>query len=270
MKSITITALLTSSLLGSAVMMTGCQSTATASAPSQDAEMMSVAKTAAQPVTLDLKAGQVIQMATPKAKSGSAAAAARRTYGSKVLPFAQQFGNARLGQLKITETVVGKEKLDALAFYSFPDEASRAEFDAHPDWPEYKALRPEAWDDLMIYSSTMTEDLVLNFDPNKFYTLAVAWTNPENPDDYATYLDGVETDFERVGARFMYEFKNIDFQTNNDPNAKAPTQLTFVEWETEEGLMALLSGDAYKANSGYFQRGVADIKLYRLAVSPAP
>ncbi|MGJ8559022.1 MAG: hypothetical protein ACSHX3_02175 [Litorimonas sp.] len=266
MKSITITALLTSSLLGSAVMMTACQSSATASAPSQSAKMTPVAKTTAQPVTLDLKAGQVLQLAMPKARAGNAAKAARQAYYADAITLAEQFGDERLGGLSVTETVVGKAKPSALVFYAFPDEASRDRFEAHPDWPGYKAQRPDGWDALMIYSTTITEDLTLQFNPDKHYTLAVAWTNPENPDDYATYLDGVETDFDRVGARFMHEFKDIGYETNNDPNVTAPTQLTLVEWDTREGLMSLLGGEAYKANADYFQRGVAEFQFYRLEV----
>jgi len=265
MKSITITTLLTSGLLAAGLVLTGCQSSAAEMTPAS----APVVQAAAQPVTLDLKAGQVLQMAMPKARAGDAAKAARQAYYTTALPLAEEFGDERIGVLAVNETVVGTPKPSALIFYAFPDEASRDGFESHPDWPTYKAQRPDGWDELMIFSTTMTDDTVLQFNPDKHYTLAIAWTNPENPNDYARYLDGVETDFDRVGARFMHEFKDIVFETHQNPNAKAPTQLTLVEWDTREGLMALLGGDVYKANSGYFSRGVADIQLYRLNV-PKP
>jgi uncharacterized protein (DUF1330 family) len=269
MKSITITTLLTSSLIGAALVLAGCESAATGSAQSQSAQAVPTVKTIAQPVTLDLKAGQVLQMALPKPRSGEAAKAARQAYYADAITLAEQFGDERLGTLSVTETVVGKTKPSALVFYAFPDEASRNSFEAHPDWPGYKAQRPDGWDELMIYSTTIGENLALQFNPDKHYTLAVAWTNPKHADDYGRYLKGVEADFDRVGARFMHEFKDIGYETHQDPNAEAPAQLTLVEWNTREGLMSLLGGDAYKANAEYFQRSVADFQFYRLEV-PKP
>jgi uncharacterized protein (DUF1330 family) len=265
MKSITITALLTSALLGSGFILTGCQSSAVEMTPAS----VTSTQAASQAVTLDLKTGQVLQMAMPKPRSGDAAQAARRAYYATALPLAEEYGDERIGMLSVTDTVVGKSKPSALVFYAFPDEASRDGFEADPEWSTYKAQRPDGWDELMIFSTTMGEDTTLTFNPDKHYTLAIAWTNPENPSDYARYLEGLEADFDRVGARFMHEFRNIGFETHQDLEAKAPTQLTLVEWDTREGLMALLGGDVYKANSEYFSRGVADIQLYRLEV-PKP
>lgn len=271
MKSITFTALITSCVIGTAALATGCQSHAdpvtASSATGATATAMTPAT--AQAVTLDLTAGQVLQMAMPKPKSGDAAKAARQAYYQTALPLAEDFGDERLGMLQVTDTVVGTPKPSGLIFYAFPDEASRDGFEAHPDWPQYKAQRPQGWDELMVYSTTMREDLTLKFDPNKHYTLAIAWTNPESPDDYARYLEGVETDFDRVGARFMYEFKDIGLETHQDATATGPTQMTLVEWDTHDGLMSLLRGDAYKANAENFSRGVTDIQLYRLGV-PKP
>lgn len=266
MKSITITALLTSSMMGAALFIGGCQSSAAgnmaASAPSTPV----AAQMTAQAVTLDLKAGQVLQMALPKARSGEAAKAARQDYYANALTLAEQFGDERMGTLAVTETVVGSPKPAALIFYAFPDEAARDGFENHPDWAGYKAQRPDGWEELMIFSTTIDADMRLSFDPAKHYTIAIAWTNPDNPDDYARYLKGVEADFDRVGARFMHEFKDIGFETHQDVNAVAPTQMTLVEWDTREGLMGLLRGEVYKANADSFARGVKDIQLYRLAV----
>lgn len=262
MKSITITALLTSCIMGTAMFMTGCQSTVAAKTSAQSLPSTPIV----QSVTLDLKTGQVLQMAMPKPRSGDAAKAARLTYYDTALPLAEQFGDERLGMLRVTESIVGTPKPAAVIFYAFPDEASRNGFESHPDWAGYKAQRPVGWEELRVFSTTMTEDTALTFDPDKHYTLAIAWTNPEYPDDYARYLAGVETDFARVGARFMHEFKAISLETNADAPAQAPNQMTLVEWDTRDGLMSLLGGEVYKANASPFQRGVADIELYRLEV----
>lgn len=262
MKSITITALLTSCILGTTMFMTGCQSTVAAKTSSQSLQSTPII----QSVSLDLKAGQVLQMAMPKPRSGDAAKAARQTYYTTALPLAAQFGDERLGMLRVTESVVGTPKPAAVIFYAFPDEASRDGFESHPDWAAYKAQRPVGWEELRVFSTTMIEDTALTFNPDKHYTLAIAWTNPEYPGDYARYLEGVETDFARVGARFMHEFKGLSLETNADAPANAPDQMTIVEWDTKDGLMSLLGGEAYKANASHFRRGVADIQLYRLAV----
>lgn len=266
MKSMTISTWLTSSIMGATLLITGCQSMAAGKISSDVAQSTPMT----QSVTLDLKAGQVLQFAMPQPRSGDAAAIARQAYFRDAISLAASFGDEQLGMLQVTDTIYGEEKPTALIFYAFPDWASRREFEAHPDWPGYKAQRPDGWDALMIYSYTVSEDLKLEFNPEKHYTMLIAWTNPDGANDYAAYLEGIETDFERVGARFMHQFKGLGYETNNDPNANAPNQLTLVEWDTYEGLQNMVGGDVYKANAGNFQRGVAEIKLYRLAVPPAP
>lgn len=269
MKPITITALLTSSLLGSAMMMTACQSSAAVSAPLQSADMTPVMNTDTQPVTFDLKSGQVLQFVLSEVKSGDVAKASRRTYYQTALPLAQQFGLERLGQLQITETVVGTVNPTGLAFFRFPDENSLSSLRADADWPDYKAQRAVGWDELMIFSTTLDADLSIRFDPTKHYTLAIAWENPDNPDDYAQYLDRVEQDFDVVGARFIKKFRNIGYEDHNKPEGAAPDQLILVEWETKSGLDELLGSDSYEENSIYFQRGIEGFQFYRLEV-PTP
>lgn len=262
MKSVTLSALLTSCLLGIPMMVTACQSASPATSPATGVE----AKASA--LDLNLRAGQVLQLALVEPKAGDAAQAARQTYYRTALPLAEEFGDERLGQLGIAQTLVGEAKPASLIFYAFPDEASRDGFEAHPNWAEYKATRPEGWSNLMVYSTTIPQDMSLQFDPHKHYTLAVAWTTDDNPQDYDRYLEGVEAEFDTIGARFMHKFRNISYEDHNAPGATAPAQMTFVEWDSADGVQKLFQTDGYKNNQAFFQSGVKDIHFYRLS-SPA-
>lgn len=255
------TGFLTSCILGASIL-SGCATGTGAIFGSTTAQ-----STQAQPpLTLDLEAGQVLQIALPNARPGKRARDARKVYYDTAIALAEQYGDERLGMLEVTDTVIGGSNPDGVVFYTFPDEASRNRFEGHPDLPELKSMRRSGWSDLMIFSTTMAEDAKLRFDPQKNYTLAVAWANPANPTDYDRYLDGIEPEFDKVGARFVYKFRDIGYENQVGQDTIPPVQLTLVEWDAPDGLQALTGSQAYKDSVPYFQSGVADFQLFRLEV----
>jgi hypothetical protein len=137
---------------------------------------------------LTVAKGQVFSIVAPDVKDDGKAAISE--YYQQAFPLAESFGLKRHFGLSST-SLVGNYAADGFIFFSWPDEASENKFITHPKWPEIKALRPKGWDELRIYSSTVERDIDITFDSRKFYTLAVAWFNPENPNDYNTYLDAL-------------------------------------------------------------------------------
>jgi uncharacterized protein (DUF1330 family) len=215
--------------------------------------------------TLNLKKGQVLSIVAPVTKRGGKKALDE--YYSRVFPIAGKLGLKRVVQLDVGDKVVGDFDPEALLFFSWPNAEAEQQLYAHSDWPELKALRPKAWKELRIFSDVLEEDLNLTFDPDKYYTVAVAWINPENPTDYDQYLAGIEGDLHKIGGRFIYKMINPRFEKHAS-NLPAPGQLTFVEWDTKAGLSKLGSTDAYKNNVHFLSSGVVGFELHRIAFTP--
>ncbi len=70
---------------------------------------------------------------------------------------------------------------------------------------------------------------------------------------------------ERFGGKFIYKMHNPASETNQ-PSAKAPSQLTFVEWDSLDGFSKVQASDEYKASVPYFQAGVSKSEFYRMVV----
>lgn len=212
---------------------------------------------------LELKKYQYLSIVLPQSKPESDEA--RKAYYEQAFPLGSQFGLKREMALKNDHTIISDYKPSGAIFYSYPNKASETALSNHPDWPAIKALRPKAWEELKIYSAEIKEDISINFDPEKSYTLVVAWLNPENPNDYATYLDSIGPMLAEVGGRFVYKMKQPEFEAHT-PNAPAPGQLTFVEWDTLDGFSELRRKEAYKAVNHYIGSGTSAIEFYRLSV----
>ncbi len=219
-------------------------------------------------LNLDLKAGQVLQLALVRAKEGEAAQAVRQRYFQTAIPYAESLGDEFLGNLRIENTIIGENKPTAIAMYAFPDEAAQQAFQSSPDWPEYERMRREGWDELHVFSTTLVSDMQLKFVPSKNYTLAAAWTRPDTLDDYQRYLDGIESDFGEIGARYVAQFKGINLQSQTDEGGD-PSQLTFVEWSGAPDLKGLQQTTGYKENSKYFTKAMTRFDFYWLTV-PKP
>ena len=221
------------------------------------------------PLTLDLKAGQVLQFALVKSREGEAAQAVRARYFQTAIPYAESLGDEYLGNLNIKQTMIGKNKPAGIALYAFPNAAAQAKFQASPDWADYQKMRREGWEELHVLSTTVQKDMTLTFDPSKDYTLAVGWTKPGTSTDYNRYLDGIEPDFDEIGATYVARFEGLTLQSQTD-DASDPTHLTLVEWSDGPNLPGLQATEGYKANSKYFQAAISRFDFYWITTTGTP
>lgn len=215
---------------------------------------------------LTVAKGQYLSIIMPDAKSDADANAIRQTYYQQALPLGASFGLKRETQMKVDKAVISDYKPSGLIFFSYPDQASEKQLTAQPNWPAIKALRPQVWNELRIYSAAIEKGLDLNFDPAKYYTLVVAWTNPENPDDYQRYLTGIENEVRNAGGRFIYKMHNPKMEAHAT-DLKAPSQLTFVEWDAPGGFPKVQATADYKASAPYFQSGLTKFEFYEMSVN---
>ncbi len=214
---------------------------------------------AAPGFSVEMRRGEVLQVIASEAREGGQDAA--RTYGRTAFPIASSFGFQRLGQLNVTRSVISDFAPEVFSFFSWPDQASADDFAAHPDWPAIKATRPDAWSELKVYSIALQDDLSLQFDPAKHYTVVVAWLNEENPADYDRYLTGIEPAVTRAGGRFMYKMRGPSMESHASPPS-APSQLTFVEWDSPDGFSAVQQSPEYLAHQQYFGTSVERFEFY--------
>lgn len=165
--------------------------------------------------------------------------------------------------MRVGSTLVGEFKPNGFIFFSWPDEKAESQLTNHSQWPEIKSLRPKGWNELKIYSALAEQDINITFDSSKFYTLAVAWFNPERPKDYTDYLAGIENTVTKVGGRFILKVHHPRFEAHASPLIN-PGQITLVEWESPEGLAALQQSDAFKTFSPLLTTGVTAFELHNI------
>ncbi len=135
---------------------------------------------------------------------------------------------------------------------------------ANPQWPAIKAQRADAWDHLRIYNSEIKKDQTITFSPDKYYSVAVAWTNPDRPNDYRQYLSNLEDTVTGLGGRFVLKLENLKYETHTPP-FESPGQVMFVEWDTEEALTNLSSTEGFKQNVHLLRSGTTRFELHRIA-----
>ncbi|MEX0341628.1 MAG: DUF1330 domain-containing protein [Erythrobacter sp.] len=232
-----------------------------AAVPSHAQESAATAEAGAISFTLD--EGEVLQIIAPQSRVGGRGA--RQEYYDFVLPQAEALGFQRLGGLSVQQKVVSDYDPGAFQFFSWPDSASFARFEAHPEWPAYRDRRPDGWEELKIYTVEMESDLMLRFDPDKHYTVVVAWLDKENGEHYSRYLEGIETAVERAGGRFIAKFHDPAYETNAG-SPRAPGQITFVEWDSLDGFAEVQASQEYRARQPDFASGVERFEFYWLGL----
>lgn len=221
--------------------------------------------TATSATQLLLKKGQYLSIIMPEAKTSDEATESRQNYYKAAFPLGAKFGLKREASLAVDTAIISDYKPSAVIFFSYPDKQSEAGLAGHPDWPAIKATRPDIWNELKIFSAEAAEDIDINFNPDKSYTLVVAWKKDKNSDGYEKYLSGIEPAMTRAGGRFIYKMFNPELESNNG-SEPAPSQLTFVEWDSLDGFSKVQASAEYKASVPYFQSGVKKIEFYRISV----
>jgi len=210
---------------------------------------------------IELTQGQLLTIIEPLNKENSQEAV--KKYYQTAIPLAQKHGFKNEGTLVSQKTLVGKFAPPGVVFATWPNRQSEQSFLAEPEWPNLKEMRPLAWQELKIFTAEVSEDTVLSFDPDKHYTLAIAWFDPEHPNDYLQYLDNIESVLLSSGGRFMYKMKNPTFEKHASEQ-KAPNQLTIVEWDSVDGLQQLQAKEQYQKHVALLENGVVDFELHLL------
>lgn len=240
----------------------GCA--ATSGGTLANAKPSPTAQKAKAPTVLAFEKGQLFSIVSivgdqsPEAKKNVA------KYYKTAFPLGAKHGLKREGQLRVVAAPVGDHKSDGIVFYSWPSTADEARFEAEPAWASIKALRPKAWEELRIYTQEVEADMTLTFDPNKTYTLAMAWFNLENPDHYDKYMAGIKEAAESVGGRFIYKMFDPKFESNTIKSG-GPGQVTLVEWDTPQGLQAFGKTAGFKENAHYLKTGVTRFEILTLS-----
>lgn len=215
-------------------------------------------------LSLQFKKGQVLQLIAPVSLPGKESV--RRAYYQNAIPLAESYGFANLGQLSITQKIVGDFKPGAFIVGSWPSVKSFDDFAALPEWPKLKQQRIQGWEELKLYNDRVEQDIELTFHQNKYYTVAFAWFSKDNPQDYLNYLKGIETAVAQVGGKFIYKMLAPTLEAHASPLI-APDQITFVEWESADGLKKLQAHPDYQAFSPLFKTGISKFELFRIAPS---
>ena len=218
-------------------------------------------------LTVHFEPSQMLQLIAPIteiSKNNDEGVKLRNQYYQKAIPLAQQYGFKNHGQLVVTETIVGDFSPGAYVIGSWPSLNAFDEFANLPEWPTLKTLRIEAWDELKLFNAEINAPLSLSFREDKFYTVVFAWSNPQRPNDYTSYLAGIEPALNRVGGRFMLKIKHPTMESH-DASAEAPNQITFVEWNTKNGFATLQQQEDYKRFTGLRDSGLEKIEFHRLA-----
>ncbi|MEO1027978.1 MAG: hypothetical protein AAFX02_02860 [Pseudomonadota bacterium] len=215
-------------------------------------------------VTVSYEKGQLLTLSAAINKEGDDAAATRTEYFQRAFSKAEPLGMQRGPSFRVVETVRGDFSPRGLGLFSWPSADAESQLTSDPEWAEIKALRPDAWDMLRLYSVELEKDLDITFNPDKFYTVAIAWLNPDEPDAYDLYLDGIESTLTELGARYVYQMRSPRFEQVATP-LPTPGQVTFVEWDTEEGLNALQESEGFQVFYPNFRAGVTRFELHRIA-----
>lgn len=213
-------------------------------------------------IEIVLRKGQVLSYVMPL--RGAANAAARDEYQKRASPLGRKHGLRNLAGFAIERKLVGDYEPDALMMFSWPGRESVDAFAAEPEWPGIELLRQDAWDGLNIYSAPVEDDVTLQFDKTKVYTLAIAWIAEDRPDDYAAYMKGIEPDLAAVGGRFVYSMFSPGFETLGS-STRAPARATIVEWPSLAALSELRKRPSYQRHYANFESGVDGFEFYQIS-----
>ena len=222
------------------------------------------AESKTEAIEISLTKGQLFSLVAPIAKTGGEEYA--KQYYQTAFPLAQQFGLKNHGRLNVVRKIVGAQDHKVWSIFTWPSVEAEQGFVSHADWPQIKALRPLAWDELKIVTAEVNDDLTLRFSPDKFYTFAIARFNPENPNDYLEYLDNIESSLNKVGGRFMYKMIKPEYEVHGSSSIP-PNQLTIVEWNSADGLNQLQANDEYQEQTQLLASGLTSIELHLVQVS---
>lgn len=219
--------------------------------------------TPSKSLKVHLKKDNLLSIINPKNKKSDEAKAALKVYYDKAIPFAQSYGYKNIGALTVAETLVGEDQPGTFVLAKLPSEEADVAFESHPDWQQYKVMRPIIWKELNFYKAPVQKETTLHFFENKFYTIAFAWLDQAHPKDYQKYMKGIAPSVEAVGGRFIHTMKNPRYVSHTDQQP-GPDQITFVEWDSLQAFDKFGTSEGFKQHAKYLNSGTSQFKLYQI------
>ena len=216
-------------------------------------------------VTIDLPSQSLFSVIGFDYKGTDDARDAQQTFYGQALPMAADYGFARHATFTVTTVNAGTFQPQGFLMTSWPDQAAFDKFQRDPRWPDFDALRPEIWTDIRYYRDVQENGLQLTLKDNKFYTLAIAYFDDDNPGDYEKYLSSLEDEVAKNGGKFVLKLHAPKLESlSGEPS---PDQLTFVEWDDPQGVDRVLNSETYQEKRHYAGSGTTKLAFYRLKLS---
>ena len=250
-------------LLGAMLLSSGCS--LAEDRPAVASAHDSAATASVKSVTINLPKQALFSVIAPDTKATDEATQAYQIFRSRALSLAAEYGFTLHGSFALNGAAIGSFEPQGFLLTSWPSQEAFDSFQHDPRWAEFDALRPTIWNDIRYYRDVQEDGLSLTLKSNKFYTLAIAHTNPANPGDYDQYLSNLKDEVEKNGGRFILKLSDPSLESLS--GATPPNQLTFIEWDDAEGVDRLLGSDVYKATRHLAASGTTELSFYRLKPS---
>lgn len=167
----------------------------------------------------------------------------------------------------VRSTVLGDFEPESVQVQVWSSEQAVEAYHSYDRHALMERYAEDGWTGRRVYTAVLENALDLTLDPDKFYTLALAWFDPEHPGDYAHYLDTVAEDFDTVGARFVYKMYAPDAHHTGEA-LDGPDQITLAEWDSVDSLRALRSLPQYQTVAPYLDSGTRRFEFYALNLTP--
>lgn len=189
-------------------------------------------------LTVPLEKGNLLSVINPKTRKDAAAKQALKTYYAKAIPLATRYGYQNHGALKVVETLKGKGQPGVFVLATWPSQAADAEFEANPEWLQYKKLRKQIWHELKFYKAPVSDVSTLRFVEDKFYTWTFSWFDVPT----ATHQQQAVHAIERAGGQVMHQMQQPRYVSHSD-SMPTPTYIMFAEWDSEAAYRAYVQGE---------------------------
>ena len=253
-----------SALLALIVMSGGCRSSA-----DRAPRKARVAAVKANPkptgTALRIDRGQLLSVIGIDNKDGEAAAAARRRYLGGAFPLARSFGLRASVSFRVQDTLAGDFKPEAVSLFLWPDQAAEDRLNNHPDWPALKALRPQAWDELRIYSTVVDEDVQFVLQPDKRYTIAAFWSDTGEQIGFERAMQRERESIVSNGGRVVLTMIEPR-QESHASSKRAPRLVSIVEWEDDAAVARFVQNTGDGGGAFGPSTGVIRFELHRLTL----
>lgn len=213
---------------------------------------------------IPLNKGMLFSLINPKNNPSEEAKEKLKIYYDKALPLAREYGYKSHGPLRVSEKLAGNRDLSLLIAATWPSENADFTFEGLEQWQKYKDMRPAIWDELNFYKAVNEKTKTLRFSENKFYTIAFAYFDDKFPNDYQTYMEGIQSAVAQAGGKFIHKMSQPRF-VSHTPSLSAPNEINIVEWDSYDGLAKFQKSEGFLDYAHFLNSGTEKFELYRIA-----